>query len=144
MKHQNIDELGGIAEIVRFGPEDNPQFEPREKLTRRQRLVRWADALDRNPGNLNALTRIEDMNSIERRQARVDNSPLEVAFKDATLRAEGLSSDRLGDAMAFFGLSDRQAHRLLCDCHYSGSMTGARLAIRLRRIAQGGWRAWFA
>ena len=46
--------------------------------------------------------------------------------------------------MAFFELSDRQAHRLFCDCHYSGSMTGAGLAARLRRLAQGGIRAWFA
>jgi|SRR3954467_9322774 hypothetical protein len=136
MKHQNIDQLGAIAEIV--------PFEPQEKLTRRQRLERWADILDRNPGKLNALTRIEYMKPTERPQARVDNSPLEVAFKDPMLREDGLTGDRLGDAMAFFELSDRQAHRLFCDCHYSGSMTGAGLAMRLRRIAQGGWRAWFA
>ena len=52
------------------------------------------------------------------------------------LREEGLAGDRLGDAMAFFELSDRQAHRLFCDCHYSGSMTGAGLALRLRMLAQ--------
>jgi hypothetical protein len=136
MKHQDIDQLGAIAEIV--------QFEPPEKLTRRQRLERWADILDRNPGKLNALTRIELMKLTERSRARVDNSPLEIAFKDPMLREDGLTGDCLGDAMVFFGLSDRQAHRLLCDCHYSGSMTGAGLAPRLRRIAQGGWRAWFA
>jgi hypothetical protein len=136
MKHQDIDQLGEIAEIVRF--------EPQEKLTRRQRVERWADMLDRSPGKLNALTRIEHMKPTERLQARVDNSPLEIAFKDPMLRADGLTGDRLGDAMIFFGLSNRQAHRLLCDCHYSGSMTGPGLAKRLRRIAQGGWRAWFA
>jgi len=136
MKHQSIDQLGAVAEIV--------QFEPQEKMTRRQRLERWADMLDRNPGKLNALARIEHMSPTERPQARVENSPLEIAFKDAMLREDGLTGDRLGDAMAFFGLSDRQAHRLLCDCHYSGSMTGAGLATRVRRIAQGGWRAWFA
>jgi hypothetical protein len=136
MKQQNIDQLAAVAEIVRF--------EPQQKLTRRQRLERWADILETNSGNLNALTRIEHMKAAERSEARVHNSPLEVAFKDAMLREDGLPSDRLGDAMVFFGLSDRQAHRLLCDCHYSGSMTGPRLAMRLRRIAQGGWRAWFA
>jgi hypothetical protein len=136
MKQQNIDQLAAVAEIV--------QFEPRQKLTRRQRLERWADILETNSGKLNALTRIEYMKAPERSEARVDNSPLEVAFKDAMLREDGLSSDRLGDAIDFFGLSDRQAHRLLCDCHYSGSMTGPGLAMRLRRIAQGGWRAWFA
>jgi len=136
MKHQDIGQLGAVAEIV--------QFEPREKMTRRQRLEPGADILEGIAGNLNALTRIEHMKRTERPQARVDNSPLEVAFKDPMLRADGLNGDRLGDAMAFFGLSDRQAHRLLCDCHYSGSMTGAGLAMRVRRIALGGWRAWFA
>ena len=136
MKHQDIDQLGAIAEIVKF--------KPQEKLTRRQRLERWADMLDRNPGKLNALPRIEYLTSTGQLQARVDNSPLDIAFKDPMLREDGLTGDRLGDAMVFFGLSDRQAHRLLCDCHYSGSMTGAGLATRVRRIAQGGWRAWFA
>jgi hypothetical protein len=136
MKHQNIDQLGAVAQIV--------PFETAKKLSRRERLERWADVLDGNPGKLNALTRIEHMGPRERPQARVDNSPLEVAFKDPILREDGLTGDRLGDAMAFFQLSDRQAHRLLCDCHYAGSMTGTGLAVRLRRIAQGGWRAWFA
>ena len=136
MKHQNIDELGAVAEIV--------PFETATKLSRRARLERWADVLDANPGKLNALTRIEYLKRAEWSQARADNSPLEVAFKDPVLREDGLSSDCLGDAMSFFELSDRHAHRLLCDCHYSGSMTGSGLAVRLRRLAQGGIRAWFA
>ena len=113
-------------------------------MSRRERLERWANVLDRNPGKLNALTRIEYLPSSERPFARADNSPLEVAFKDPVLREEGLAGDRLGDTMAFFELSDRQAHRLFCDCHYYGSMTGAGLAQRLRMIARGGIRAWFA
>jgi hypothetical protein len=135
MKHQKIDELGGVAEIV--------SFEPR-RLSRRERLERWADILDRNPGKLNALTRIEYLPVAERLEARADNSPLEVAYKDPVLREEGLSSDRLGDIMAFFELSGRDAHRLFCDCHYYGSMTGAGLSRRLRNVARGGVRAWFA
>ena len=51
MKHQNIDELGAVAEIV--------PFETAKKLSRRERLERWADMLDEHPGKLNALTRIE-------------------------------------------------------------------------------------
>jgi hypothetical protein len=136
MKHQNIDDLGAVAEIV--------QFDSHKKMSRRERLERWADVLDANPGKLNALTRIEYMARGERPAARADNSPLEVAFKDPVLRRDGLDGDRLGDVMAFFEISDRQAHRLFCDCHYSGSMTGPGLATRLRRLAQGGIRAWFA
>ena len=78
MKHQNIDELGAVAEIV--------PFEIARKLSRRERLERWADLLDENPGKLNALTRIEYLTRGERPEARADNSPLEVAFKDPVLR----------------------------------------------------------
>ena len=135
MKHQRIDELGAVAEIVPFQT---------RKMSRRERLERWAVLLDRNPGKLNALTRIEYLTLAERLEARADNSPLEIAYGDPVLRDDGLASDRLGDAMAFFDLSEHDAHRLFCDCHYAGSMTGAGLAKRLRRVAQGGLRAWFA
>jgi len=135
MKHQRIDELGAVAEVVPFTI---------SKMSRRDRLERWADLLDRIPGKLNALTRIEYLPADERLEARADNSPLQVAFKDPVLREEGLRGDRLGEIRNFFELSDRQAHRLFCDCHYSGTMTGTGLAARLRTIAKGGLRAWFA
>jgi hypothetical protein len=135
MKHRKIDELGSVAEVVSFNI---------PRMTRKERLRRWADLLDRAPGKLNALTRIEYLPVAERLEARADNSPLEVAFKDPVLREEGLRGDRLGEIMSFFELSDRQAHRLFCDCHYHGSMTGTGLAERLRLIAAGGIRSWFA
>ena len=136
MRHQTIDELGAVAEIV--------AFQISTKLSRRERLERWAEALENTSGQLNALTRIEYLQRPERLLARADNSPLQVAFKDPVLRRQGLVGDRLGDIMNFFELSDGQAHRLFCDCHYNGTMTGAGLATRLRRIAKGGIRAWFA
>jgi len=135
MKHQKREELGGVAEIVSFEP---------KPMTRRERLQRWAEVLDRNPGKINALTRIVYLPLSERLDARADNSPLEIAFRDPVLRGDGLESDRLGDVMRYFELSNRDAHRLFCDCHYYGSMTGAGLANRLRNIAKGGLRAWFA
>jgi len=135
MKHHKLNELGGVAEIIDLET---------GALSRRERLERWAELLDQNPGKLRALTRIEYLPLQERMDARADNSPLEIAFKDPVLRADGLESDRLGDVMSFFELSNRHAHRLFCDCHHAGSMTGAGLAPRLRHIAQGGWRAWFA
>lgn len=135
MKHRNKEELGAVAEVVPFNI---------AKMSRRERLQRWANLLDRIPGKLNALTRIEYLPAAERLEARADNSPLEVAYRDPVLRDEGLSGDRLGEIMRFFDLSDRQAHRLFCDCHYHGTMTGTGLAARLRLIAQGGIRSWFA
>jgi hypothetical protein len=135
MKHHKMEDLGAVAEVVRFSV---------TRMSRKERLQRWADLLERIPGKLNALTRIEYLPAAERLEARADNSPLEIAFRDPVLREEGLTGDRLGEAMRFFDLSDRQAHRLFCDCHYSGTMTGTGLAARLRTIAKGGLRAWFA
>jgi hypothetical protein len=72
------------------------------------------------------------------------NSLLAVAYKDPVLRTEGLASDRLGDAKAFFALTDDEAHHLLCDCHYRGTMMSSGVAARLRSYAnrgtaQGAW-----
>ena len=135
MKHHKMEDLGGVAEVIPFTV---------TRMSRKERLQRWADLLEAIPGKLNALTRIEYLPVAERLEARADNSPLEIAYRDTVLREEGLAGDRLGDVMRFFDLSDRQAHRLFCDCHYSGTMTGTGLSARLRTIAKGGLRAWFA
>ncbi|MGO4838588.1 hypothetical protein AB4144_40700, partial [Rhizobiaceae sp. 2RAB30] len=60
------------------------------------------------------------------------NTPLTIAFDDPVLCREGLRSERLGDVLEFFGMSDSDAHRLLCDCQYFGSMTGKAVARQIR------------
>jgi len=50
--------------------------------------------------------------------------------------AKGLTSDRLGDAMTFFGLSSFEAHHLFCDCHYGGSTNPRIVARRVRDLAE--------
>jgi hypothetical protein len=47
---------------------------------------------------------------------RRDNSPLAIAYENVVFRAEGLASDRLGEAERFFALTPHRAHHL-CDCH---------------------------
>jgi hypothetical protein len=114
-------------------------------MSRRERLTRWANALEKHGGSLNALSQIEYLSPDERRAYRGTNTPLTVAFNDAALREEGLTSDRLGDAMDFFEMTAEDAHRLLCDCHYMGSMTGSGLAHRIRHYAEhngGGLWSW--
>lgn len=130
MKHQNPNEMIPNAEAV-------TSADAVVKLSRRERLDRWALALE-DYGPLNALMRIEYLPPAERRAYRGTNTPLTVAFDDPVLREAGLDSDGLGDAMDFFGLSDKEAHHLLCDCHYLGGMTGPGLAQRLRRQADQG------
>ena len=130
MKHQNPHEMP-VTDLV-------PSLEGIITMSRRERLTRWADALEAHGGPLNALREIEYLSPDERRAYQGSNTPLSIAFGDTTLRQEGLASDRLGDAMDFFDMSDEDAHRLLCDCHYMGSMTGPRIANRIRHYADRG------
>lgn len=135
MKHQSSEQLREAAAIV---------AEKLGTMTHRERLNRWADLLEQQPGSIEALYRIEYLSETDRRAYRGgDNTPLAIAFRDPVLRADGLGGDTLGDAMDYFEMTDEDAHRLLCDCHYAGSLTGHNLAARVRRFAgSGGVMAW--
>jgi len=129
MQHQDLDQIKGVKSL-------DPLF-TKPKLSRSERLNRWADLLDAQAGRpLPALEDVEYVSPGVRRELRKDDSPLAVAYADSALRADGLASDRLGDAMDYFGLSDRQAHWLLCDCHYGGRMTASEVATRVRDEAR--------
>lgn len=111
-------------------------------MSRRERLLRWADLLEKHRESLNALREIEYLSPEDRRAYRGFNTPLTIAYNDPVLREAGLSDDRLGAAMDFFEMTDDDAHRLLCDCHYMGSMTGSGLANRIRHFAEHGGGVW--
>ncbi|WP_075217557.1 hypothetical protein [Mongoliimonas terrestris] len=125
MKHESLDQIRVKADVT-----------PAVPLTQRQRLERWAALLEKADGPMAPLYRIEYLTPEERLKARGDHTPLAVAFADPDLRADGLKSDRLGDVMAYFGLNAHEAHHMLCDCHYHGTMTGAGVAKRLRSKAR--------
>jgi hypothetical protein len=129
MQYRRLDQMRGHAAVA----------EARPSMTRRERLRRWADVLDREGYQvLDLLHEVEARTETERRRLRVDRSPISVAFGDPALRAEGLSGDTFGDARSFFGLSDEEAHRLLCDCDFTGVMSGHTAAWRVRVLTQGG------
>lgn len=131
MKHETLDEIRLRAEVV-------PSRTEIKKLSRRERLERWATVLEQHGGRLRPFIRTEYLSRQERRALRADDTPLAVAYADPILRADGLASDNLGDGLDYFELSEHTGHRLLCDCHYSGTMTGSNVAARLRPIAEGG------
>ena len=127
MEYRPVEQLRDVADVGLSGP---------AALTRRERLERWAEALEREPGRrLRSLGEIEFHPRGERPFMRADNSPITVAYADPVLRAAGLKGDRLGDAIEFFDLSERQAHALLCSCMNGWSMSAEKTATRLRRIA---------
>ncbi len=120
MKKIPLDRLAAVAAVTIL------------PTTRSQRLRRWRDLLLREGDRaLRPLLHLEFRDPDDRAQCRADDSPLAVAFADPALRAAGLQGDAVGQAEAFFGLSARQTHYLLCDCHYLGAMRAGRVARRI-------------
>jgi hypothetical protein len=130
MEHKPVTELHSIATVI--------PFEPRPTLTRQQRLERWIELLEQEPDRrLRSLVEIEYRSTSDRREYRAENSPLTVAFEDPLLRAEGLKSDRIGECVEFFGLTNRQMHNAFCSCHVGTRLTARGAAARLRRLLPG-------
>lgn len=128
MHHRTLDEITQIATL-------QPALNLSWKAVRHQRLHRFADLLCAYKGPIRLLSRIEYLPRAEREALRGSFSPLALAYDDVELRREGLAGDTIGDAMAFFGLSHRQAHRLFCDCHYGFAVEAPTIAARVRAIA---------
>src|ERR1700746_3744597 len=151
MEHKTMEYLTKVARV-------HPEGAREHRLLRRERLYRFADVLGRFGGSVSLLSRVEHKSESERMLLREHQSPLTGAFNDPLLRAEGLKSDRFGDAIHFFQLTQWEAHELLCDCHYIGPITSAMIARRARMIGNrqsfgellerayiaitAGWRSW--
>ena len=105
------------------------------KTVRQERLERLAQILEEHDSTIPLLTRLEYAPWHERPYMREDRSPLSLAFEDEGFRRQGLSGDRLGDIMDFFELNEREAHHLLCYCHYASSVTSMMVAKRARDLA---------
>ena len=106
------------------------------RAMRRERLERLARLLEDHNGPVQMLTQIEYLRRAERLLLRRDGSPLTIAYNDPVFRAQGLAGDRLGDAMTFFTLDDRDAHHLFCDCHYRTGVSSQVIATQVRAVAQ--------
>jgi hypothetical protein len=123
--------LKAIQETARVTPLQSP------RSRRRARLEHWAKLLMQDPPQrLESLRRVEFLSADQRTYLRGDDTPLSIAFADPALRERGLDSDCLGEAISFFSLSPHEAHYLLCDCHYEGTMTAGRVAQRIDRVAR--------
>jgi len=127
MKYRTFDEMQRVADIADVG---------KVRLSRRERLERWADVLMQDPKRiLRPLYRLEFMSAQERMLARGDGTPLALAYADQVLREDGLTGDRVGDAMVYFDISHRDMHFLVCACHCQGDMTAANVAAQIRSMA---------
>jgi hypothetical protein len=125
MKYATPEQLRATAEL-----HDQPLA---TRMDRSARLTRWADILEEEPRRLlRSLAEMEFVSKAERPFMRADESALTVAFQDPLFRELGLKSDRLGDAMEFFDLSEHDAHVLLCSCHNGYVAKASTIAGRVR------------
>jgi hypothetical protein len=132
MKQRTINQL---AEIARVSPADCPKW-----ALRRRRLSRLSRLLETDGTPVRLFTTLECYRGSERLGLRQPGSPLALAYGDPIFRREGLKGDSIGDGIAFFGLSMREAHALLCDCGYGGparvgATISALVAERARALA---------
>lgn len=123
------------AEISRLGATTRP---PRAtlRLSRAERLRRWADVLDEAPGGLRAFPGVEHVAVRDLRRMRVPGSPLSVAASDPRLRAAGLCDDTFGEACRFFELTRWQLHALLCECAHGATVPADWITWVLRFYAE--------
>jgi hypothetical protein len=127
MEYKSVEQIRDLADV---------RVSEKQPMTRRQRLERWAELLERDPERrLRSLGEIELKAPSERPLMRAPDSPITVAFEDPVLRAEGLAGDRLGDAMTFFEISEDDAHRLMCSCMNGWSMASGKVGKSVHRIA---------
>lgn len=126
MEHKRRADLSHIADLKPVTP---------PVMSRRERLDRWAELLENAPDRLLAtLEELERKPDAERNLLRADGSALTIAYSDPEFRSAGLLSDRYGDAVAFFDLSEHDAHIILCSCHGGAVMRADDAARRVRGI----------
>ncbi|MDX0165484.1 hypothetical protein GOC43_27120 [Sinorhizobium meliloti] len=127
MKHQAIEQLQGVAEVK--------QDLPRRTLSRKERLERWAELLERDPHRrLSTLHETEYQPARVREAMRGDGSPISVAFEDPVLRTAGMENDSYGEARRFFELSDEQLHKVICYCHFGATVSASTAARHIRAM----------
>ena len=108
-----------------------------QKLSRGDRLERWAMALERlGEARLRTLRETEHQPHDERLRLRADGSPLTIAFEEPVLRSAGLTDDTFGEAARFFNLSDWELHNVLCYCHFGDTISAREVATRVRAMQQ--------
>lgn len=106
---------------------------PHREMSQRERLERWNLLLNQRPDRcVNTFVGTEHMDAAERDGIRCADSPISVAFEDPVLRAQGLANDTYGEAKKFFGLTDRQLHRIVCYCHHGLRVAAQGVAHQVR------------
>jgi hypothetical protein len=128
MEYKAVEQLARVAKV-------NPEAQPLPVMSRSERLQRWAELLERDPGRrLNTFFETEYQRPEARDAMRPGDTPISVAFADPVLRAQGLADDSYGEAKRLFDVSDRQLHNILCYCHYGAVVSAGTAARAIRGV----------
>jgi hypothetical protein len=103
-------------------------------VERRRRLQRLARLLEACQKPVRPFQGIEGEQKKDRLSLRQAGSPLAIAYEDPLMRWDGLRDDSLGEAIAFFHLSFREAHALFCECGYLHSAERNWTTVVAKRI----------
>ena len=125
MKHVEISELVVSAVIP-------------VKMTRKEKLLRWAQLVRQAHRELGLYSNLEHMTSHQLRNMMIQNNGLTafaIAVKDPEFAAQGLQSpSSLHDIITFFELSVYEAHVFSCDC--GGYISNSEQARRIEGLAR--------
>lgn len=137
MEHQTLEKLQVVAEVDR----DYSHC----PMTRNERLERWAQLLERDPGRrLSTLRETEYQPEEVRARLRAEGTAITVAFQDDVLRDAGLKDDSYGEARRFFELTNEQLHEVTCYCHLGNSVNAGTAARHVRAVLAGTRPGMFA
>ena len=133
MKHVDIEEMVTAAVEVPV----------KAKMTRAEKLNRWADLVRQYPSSLRLFSNLEHWTAeslvvpIANTGPYCEVSALSLAGKDAAFQAEGLPQmPSARDIMNYFELSQADLHEFSCDC--GGYLSNARQADRIAGLARTG------
>lgn len=127
MKHVDVQDITTTAAPVMI------------KMTRRERLRRWADLIRNIRGcPIYIYHRLEyetDQYLNDPRAVLTGDYPnaFTIALKDPVLQAEGLKGGSIADVQKFMELTKEQLHEFSCDC--GGHISNDEMARRIERIA---------
>jgi hypothetical protein len=126
MEHHSLDVLRHRAEVKSVAA----------IFRRREKIERWAQVIEAaGLQRFRTFPQLEYASAAERSAVRRDGSPFALAYADPVLREAGLEGDHYGQAVSFFELSEREAHRLFCSCMHGDTVTSEGLTSELRRLA---------
>lgn len=108
-------------------------------LTRKEKLLRWADLVSGQERPLLLLHGLEYWELLRLAQPMETIVPpqyltaFHVAASDPVFQVAGLKGDSVAAAMGFFELSQKQLHEFSCDC--GGMIDNKQMGERIARLA---------